>query len=145
MVTALAVALSVLAALALLPLLVLVLKLKHGKQSAVNTAGRLIDLMPTHLSDLFVRVGRLTIRLLTLRPNAVSRERAETRVGLRLHIIEAALPEEDRKRRIEEMMEERNTLRQKQGRMPRFHHLRLLLGACTIRWEQWRDPKRQVD
>lgn len=96
MVTALAVALSVLAALALLPLLVLILKLKHGKRSAMNTAGKLINLMPAQLSGLFVRVGRLTIRLLTPRSNtAALRERAEDRVGLRLHIIEAALPEED--------------------------------------------------
>jgi hypothetical protein len=145
MVTALAVALSALAALFLVLLLILILKLQHGEKSATRTAGKLIDRLPAQLIHFFARVGRLTMRILTRGPKAAIRDRAETQVGVRLHIIGAALPKDGRERRVEEMMEERNTLRQQAGRVSRFHYLRLFLGACTIRWEQWREPKRQVD
>ncbi|MFF9057427.1 hypothetical protein ACF09K_01800 [Streptomyces sp. NPDC014882] len=140
MITALAVVvLSVSATL----LVLLMLLLKRRGKTASDTADKLIGSLPSPLSAFFTRVGRLLIGLSMLRRTATPGRR-ENRTGARMRLIGALLPKGD-EWRLEEMMEHRNTLRQQIGRVPRFHHLRLLLGVCTIRWETWRDPKRRID
>ncbi|MER5435587.1 hypothetical protein [Streptomyces sp. NPDC002588] len=140
MVIILATALSLVIALLTALMALVVLTLKRGGESTARTTGRLLGLLPVRLSRFFARVGRLVIHASRPRSGAASLNR----VGARLHIIGMVLPKGDQWR-IEEMMEHRNTLRTQAGRVPRFHYVRLFLGACGIRWEERRDPKRQVD
>ncbi|WP_328937829.1 hypothetical protein OG288_17950 [Streptomyces tauricus] len=137
---------TVLAAVALsttLLLLLVLLLLKSGQKPEGDMAKTLVDLLPPAVSTFFTRVGRLVIGLSKPRVT-LSSDRRETRVGARLRLIGALLPKGD-EWRLEELMDHRNEMRLQEGRVPRFHYLRVFLGVCTIRWETWRDPQRRVD
>ncbi|MFJ4689809.1 hypothetical protein [Streptomyces sp. NPDC088766] len=140
MITALAVVL--LSASATL-LALLALLLKRGGKASSDMADKLIGSLPSPLSGFFTRVGKLFVGLSALRRTAAPGRR-ENRVGARMRLVGVLLPKDDAWR-LEEMMDHRNALRRQNGRVPVFHHLRLLLGVCTIRWETWREPKRRID
>ncbi|MER7489503.1 hypothetical protein ABTY20_27105 [Streptomyces sp. NPDC126497] len=147
MVTALAAAvLSVSAASALL--LALLIAVRGGK-STTRMIKLLFTLLPEELDAFLGRVGERLVALWRAgregrrdggRPAPRHRD---TRVGIRLRLIGAFYPA-DEKWRLEEAMNHRNEVRRDAG-APRFSYLAAFAGACRMRWEAWTDPKRQVD